>query len=206
MRQRLNEVEDFIASGMLELYCLGMANEAEKAEVQLMCSLHKSIREELQRVEERLISKAEYEAITPPENMRHKVMLGIEAAELGLPPLLSKVSSVNEWLNYLQENKIGPVPGAVDLLWVDLPSTPGVVSYAVWAPKGVAVEEEHADEIEHLLMLKGSCHVTIDGITNTYHQGDLVIIPAQKLHRAEAASDGLMVLIGQRVKTEGLTF
>ncbi len=196
----MQKVDQFIASGILELYCLGALSNREQEEVQQMIALHPAINEELQKVEETLHAKATSENLIPPGNLRNKILLGIEAAELGLPPLLSQVSSVNDWLEYLDKNNVGPKPGSQDLLWVDLPSSDNITSYAVWAPKGVAVEEEHADEEERLLMLKGRCKITANGITTFYNEGELVHIPAGTLHKAEAASEGLMVLIGQRVK------
>lgn len=195
----MREVEQFIGSGILELYCLDFLSSEERAKVEQMAKLHPVVKNELIKVEETLLAKAESESVMPPNRMRNKVLLAIEAAELGLPPLLSGVSSVLEWLIYLGENKIGPEPGTSDLLWVDLPSSSNVVSYAVWAPKGVAVEEEHAEEEERLLMIKGSCNITVEGSTTTYHEGEMVFIPKGTLHRAEACSDEMMVLIGQRV-------
>ena len=152
------------------------------------------------RIEETFEAIAATETIIPPVNMRSKVMLSIEAAELGLPPLLSQLSTVDEWVQYLKENKFGPSDGSNDPMWIDLPSSPSVISYAAWAPKGMALEEEHDEEEERLLMLRGSCNITVNGITTTYYEGDIVFIPARTWHKAEASSDELMVLIGQRIR------
>ena len=195
-----NKIEQFITSGILELYCLGLLSPQERTEVESLTTQHTQLKEELLRVDETLNAIAMAESINPPVNMRNKVILAIEAAELGLPPLLSQLSTVNEWEQYLKENSIGPPPGSRDPLWVDLPSSANVISYAAWAPKGMAIEEEHEDEEERLLMLKGACNITANGITTTYHEGDLITIPPLTWHKAESCSDDLMVLIGQRVK------
>ena len=201
----MENIEQFIESGMLELYCLNRLNNAELREVERMAALHPAVKSELEKIEDTLADKALQESKTTPDSLRYKMQLSIEAASLGLPPLLSKVSDVNEWDQYLREENIYPSE-VENFLWVDLPSSDKVITYAVWAEKGVTVEESHADEDERLLMLQGACFITVNGITTQYRTGDLVHIPAKTFHKAESCSDELMVLVGQRLKIEVIPY
>lgn len=50
----MNQVEQYIASGILELYVAGALSEQENREVAAMCDLHPEIAQEVQRIEKAL--------------------------------------------------------------------------------------------------------------------------------------------------------
>ena len=194
----MKEVEDIISSGLLELYCFGLASSEEMEQVQTMKDKYVKVRDEIALIEATINARIVQEGIKPSDSAKERLMLSFTAAELGLPALLSQVSSIDEWLNYLEQNNIRLNPG-IPYLWTELPSTPDLVSYAVWAPKGMNVEEEHDDEEERLLMLSGTCNISINGAVTEYCAGDFIVIPEKTWHKAESTSE-MMVLVGQRIK------
>lgn len=66
-------IEEYIASGILELYALGELSGSEKAEVEQMCEVHEDIRAELDLIESTMGALANHLAITPPANLKDKI-------------------------------------------------------------------------------------------------------------------------------------
>jgi hypothetical protein len=59
-------LKNYIESGILELYVLGMTSTEESAEVQEMAMLHEEIRTEIDRVCEATEEYAQAHAVKPP--------------------------------------------------------------------------------------------------------------------------------------------
>jgi anti-sigma-K factor RskA len=66
-------IQEYIASGVLESYVLGLANEKEIAEVEQLASNSPEIKAELQAIEEALESYAFANAKTPPAHLQNQI-------------------------------------------------------------------------------------------------------------------------------------
>jgi anti-sigma-K factor RskA len=73
-------IQEYIESGILEEYALGVLNEAERPEVERMAAQHPEIRRELDEITRGLDFYAEAHAITPPAGMRERVLSGWQQA------------------------------------------------------------------------------------------------------------------------------
>lgn len=73
-------IEDYIESGQLELYALQQLSPAEAAEVERLAVEHPAIRAELTRVQQALGLYAEAHAVTPPADLRERVLSSIRQA------------------------------------------------------------------------------------------------------------------------------
>jgi anti-sigma-K factor RskA len=71
--------QDYIESGILEQYALGELSPAEQAAVEAQAAAHPEIQEELQLVQAALGFYAEAHAITPPAEMRARVLSNVMA-------------------------------------------------------------------------------------------------------------------------------
>lgn len=78
-------VEEYIASGILEAYAIGEVNEAERRDVERMLSQHPEVREELARVEETLEAVAFATGVSPKEGMREKILSAARPAAKVVP-------------------------------------------------------------------------------------------------------------------------
>ena len=198
------EIKDLISSGIIEIYCLGLASEDEIKLVLKFSQESKEVRDEIASVYETLNNYAFASSKNPPAFLKNKIINSVlnqhaTDNQIQFPPRLNSDSTVSEWLKYISDNNISPPEnyGAVYLL--DLPGNEKVTTYIAWANKGAVVEESHENEDEYLLMLKGRCSVTINGIVGYYREGDVVFVPGKALHRAEVLSDETMILVGQRI-------
>ena len=80
----MENIQEYIESGILEQYALGELSPAEQAAVEAQAASFPEIREELQQVQEALGFYAKAHAITPPAGMRERV-LGNVMAQIAKP-------------------------------------------------------------------------------------------------------------------------
>ncbi|SMD32869.1 Anti-sigma-K factor RskA [Reichenbachiella faecimaris] len=66
-------IEEYISSGILELYALGELSESEKAEVEQMCASHEEIKAELDLIESTMGALANRLAIDPQPELKDKI-------------------------------------------------------------------------------------------------------------------------------------
>ncbi|MFN0274699.1 MAG: cupin domain-containing protein [Chitinophagales bacterium] len=195
------EVNDLLKSGILEMYCLGVATQEEMQLVKQYAEVHPIIRNEIASIEEALVSYAFYVHKQPSGIVKEGIINRIlqeEASVTGLPQLLSEKSTLEEWKTYLENNKIRKPDGDEALYMVEFSKTQNITTYIAWAEPGAFVEEEHADELERLFMLQGNCEIEVNGIRHFYKEGDFVEIKRNTLHKAVAVGERTMILIGQR--------
>jgi quercetin dioxygenase-like cupin family protein len=195
------ELQALLSSGIIEMYCMGLASDDEKKLVEEAAAMHSEVREEIASISEALQLYALGSGKSPSVNLKNKILDAVLQSESSpaLPPLITMETKAEEWFDYLKQNNISEPASYEHAFILDLPGNSRQVTYVVWARKGAVVEESHDSEDEYLLMLKGNCSVTQDGVTKYYKEGDVIYIPKNVVHRAEALSDEPMVLIGQRV-------
>ncbi len=191
--------DELISSGLIEMYCLGLASKDETILVEKFASQHQHVRDEIVAVKEALQKYLAASEKSPNVRLRNKILDAVKQPdEVFLPPRLTLQSTSEEWITYLKKNNIHPPDNFEPVHFLDLPGNDKQVTYVVWATKGVYLEESHDNEDEYLLMLRGKCSITLEGKMSMYSSGDVIFIPKNHLHRAEAMSDD-MILVGQRI-------
>ena len=75
----MENFQDYIESGILELYALGELSAAEQAAVEAQAASHPEVRAELAQVQAALGFYAESYAIAPPTGMRERVLSNVMA-------------------------------------------------------------------------------------------------------------------------------
>jgi anti-sigma-K factor RskA len=70
-------LQDYIASGIIESYVMGLASESERAEFEQLCTQHPELVAERRKFEERLEHYASEQAIPPPPTVKVKVLEAI---------------------------------------------------------------------------------------------------------------------------------
>jgi anti-sigma-K factor RskA len=83
------DIKAYIASGILEIYALGMTNEEETLEVESLLSTYPELRAELEQIELGLEAFAQEQAIEPPTDLKAKIL-----EEMGLSDSLGKAVEV----------------------------------------------------------------------------------------------------------------
>jgi anti-sigma-K factor RskA len=70
-------LQEYIASGIIEAYLMGLATEPERAEFERLCTLHPELVAERKSIEKRLEEHALEQAILPPPEVKVKVLEAI---------------------------------------------------------------------------------------------------------------------------------
>ncbi|QMU28823.1 anti-sigma factor [Adhaeribacter radiodurans] len=71
------DIQEYIASGVLELYATGLLPPAERLEVDRMSALYPQVQAELQAISDSLDSYAQLHAVEPPAHLKEKVLRAI---------------------------------------------------------------------------------------------------------------------------------
>ncbi|GAB3291798.1 anti-sigma factor [Hymenobacter tenuis] len=103
-------IQEYIESGILEEYALGVLSEAERADVERVVREHPEVSQELSNITLTLDAYAEAHAVTPPAGMRERVLQGwqqaIQAAPVPVAATPRMVASAPE-----PSAPVAPAPG-----------------------------------------------------------------------------------------------
>ena len=83
--------QEYIASGVLELYATGLLTPPEKAEVERMAALYPEVKAELEAILDTLDTYAQLHAVEPPAHLKEQILRTIENKPI-LPDHLAKDS------------------------------------------------------------------------------------------------------------------
>jgi anti-sigma-K factor RskA len=79
-------LQEYIASGIIESYVMGLASETERAEFEQMCARHPELVAERRKFEESLEAYASEQAVRPPKEVKAKILKAIITMENSKSP------------------------------------------------------------------------------------------------------------------------
>lgn len=202
----MRDIKEYIQSGILEMYVLGLTSAEENTEVAQMMAKHDEIAEELDRITEALIVPAESENVSLDPTIKPLVMATIDYQErlkngeaVSFPPALNqgaKKEDYSEWLNRKDLQLEGDDLEDISLRIIGY--TPGMLTGILWLKHG-APYEIHDKEIEKFLILEGSCDIVMDDKVDSLKPGDYYSIPLHLGHSVKVTSNVPCKAILQRV-------
>lgn len=198
-------IKEYIASGILEIYILGLASKEEAEEVEKMSMLHAEVKQEILEITIALKKYSEQDNIAPHPSIKPLLMATIDYTERleggepqSFPSILneqSKIEDYSEWLN----RKDMVAPSDFDEIFAKIIGfTPEVTSAIVWI-KTMAPEETHTDEYEKFFILEGTCDIFVGKEKHSLKAGDYFAIPLHEDHRVIVTSSFPCKVILQRV-------
>ena len=201
----MENIQDYIASGILELYVLGVTCEKENEEIERIALYHIVVREEIENISNALEGYVKQNAVEPDPTIKPFLMAVIDYAERlkngeepSFPPVLnesSKISDYDQWINRTDIT----IPGNFsDFHAKIIGYTPEVTTAIIWI-KDMAPQEVHQSEFEKFLILEGTCDITIEDIIHSLKPGDFLSIPLYKKHDVRVTSSYPCKVILQRI-------
>lgn len=186
----MSKVQEFIASGILNEYCLGLLKPDEIAEVERMARLHPEVEQAIEHLR-RALSPLEQQRAEPDEKLRNRILDALD--ELGEPPILGlnnlplihPYSDSEQWQRTVAS--IQPSREFNNLYVHALKAQDGVDQCIVWVKQNVKPEAHH-NERESFLILEGECECRIGPETVRLSAGDYVEIPLHVEHTVEVLS------------------
>jgi len=196
------DIDAYIASGILDNYCLGFCSEEENKAIEQYAAIHPAIREEIDKIRASMESYFMANEIKPSPSVKVALMRSVykqvAAEDLYYPPLIDKNETPAALENWLAGKDIPLAePGFENLFVIDLPSTNQVINFIVYARFGHE-EEMHDDFIEYLYVIRGGCIMDFNGVKRSYGAGDIITIMPNVSHHAMVTSAEPMIALVQR--------
>ena len=196
--------KEYIESGILELYILGITSEDETKAVEMMASSDPAVKQEIVLISASLESYAMANAIDPNPIIRPFLLATIDYTErlkdgepVSVPPLLNENSQVAHFDSWL--NRSDMVASDTDSVYAKIIGyTPEAITAIVWL-KDYAPHEVHDNEYERFLIVEGTCDIIVEDQVNQLIPGDYFAIPLHKNHLVKVTSSIPCKVILQRV-------
>ncbi len=196
--------KEYIESGILELYILGITSEDETKAVEMMASSDPAIIQEIVLIRESLEGYAMANAIDPNPIIKPFLLATIDYTErlkdgepVSVPPLLNENSQIAHFYSWL--NRSDMVSSDTDSMYAKIIGyTPEATTAIVWL-KDYAPHEVHDNEYERFLIVEGTCDIIVEDQVNQLVPGDYFAIPLHKNHMVKVTSSIPCKVILQRV-------
>jgi mannose-6-phosphate isomerase-like protein (cupin superfamily) len=200
----MRDVANYIESGILQVYVLGLASAEEKQEVESFMILHPEIRDAIELFSRDIEHQAVMNATQPPVAVKTTVLATFDYMERlmkgeqpSFPPPLTNESKVDDYAPWLERKDIH-IAGNFEGMYAKIIGySPEMTTAIVWMHE--MSTEMHQHEIEKFLVVEGSCDVTIGAHVYHLSVGDVMSIPLGFVHHAISTSATPCKIILQRI-------
>jgi len=195
-------IKDYIASGILDEYCMGMLGEQECLQVEQMALTYPEIEKE---IDDNLLALEEYASSferQPQLGTKEKILALIENlekeenAQPGNLPLINRFSSHENWLKTIKP--LLPPSTDEDVFVKILRNDSGVFQAVLWL-KSYYPDEVHTKVQESALVLQGECCCIIEDEEIQLKPGGYLEIPFNAHHNIQVTNGPVLAII-QRLK------
>lgn len=201
----MENIQDYIGSGILELYVLGVTSKKENEEIETLASSHIEIYAEIEEIKNAIEDYAKQNAVAPDPTIKPFLMAVIDYTERlkngeqpSFPPVLNENSMISDFDQWVSSTNITLPENFKDFHAKIIGYTPEVTTAIIWI-KDIAPQEVHDHEFEKFLILEGTCDITIAGEVHSLKAGDYLAIPLYKKHDVKITSSIPCKAILQRI-------
>lgn len=201
----MKNVNDYIQSGIIEAYVLGLADDTEVQELEVMAAAHDEVKAAINEFSQIFEKQTSATAIAPDPLIKPMLLATlnyIDRMEKGepqsFPPVLNEGSKISDYKEWLLRDDMIASQDFDDIHARIIGYTPQVTTAIVWI-KNMAPEEVHTDELERFLIVEGTCEIIIEEDIFSLAPGDYMSIPLYKNHMVKVTSDIPCKVILQRV-------
>ena len=201
----MSKIQEYINSGILEYFVLGLTTEKETQEITAMLTVHAEITEEINQISTSLLQLSSLVAPKPNPTIRTSILSTIDYIErikLGevasFPPLLNPQSKISDFDQWVLKPEMAVPENFKDSFAKIIGANQIATTMIVWLTTE-APHEVHHDQYERFLILEGSCELTIQNKINYLKPGDYIEIPLHVVHNLVVTSVVPCKVILQRV-------
>ena len=201
----MDELREFIESGILEMYVLGETSPDESALVERMVEEHPEIKAELYSVEVLMEDYAMSHATIPDPTIKPFLMATVDymdriqnGEEPSYPPQLRADSKIEDYDQWLKRPDLQLTAPLVEIEARIIGHIPNMITAIVWIKNG-SPPETHKEELESFLIVEGTCNIVVEGNENHLKPGDIFTIPLHMSHTVIVTSDVFCKIILQRL-------
>ncbi len=201
----MKNVHDYINSGILEMYVLGLTSDEETSDVEKMSDLHPEIKDEIVTIAKALMVYSETSAPGINRTIKPMVMATIDYTERikkgeipSSPPLLNEKSLIADYANWLNRADMKLTEALEDIEVKIIGHQPKVMTAIVWIKESTPYEI-HDNEYEKFLIVEGTCDIMTDKGKHSLVAGDYFSLPLHLGHVVKVTSDVPCKVILQRI-------
>ncbi len=201
----MTDLGEYIASGMIEKYVLGLALPDEIVEIEALSTQHPAIRTAITEFCILLERNAIANSITPPEIIKPELLATIDYIErlqngepMTFPPVLSETSKIDDFNEWLNRPDMSPSQDSADIYLKIIGHTATCSTAIVWV-KGKTPEEVHTKELESFFVIEGTCIIHIGTKSYEMVPGNYLQIPMFEKHHVVVTSSVACKVILQRL-------
>jgi mannose-6-phosphate isomerase-like protein (cupin superfamily) len=195
---------DYINSGILEQYVLGITSDEECREVEMMAASDVTVRKEIELIKASVETYVASYSIEPNPVIKPFLMATIDYTERlkngetpASPPMLSENAALSDYSEWL--NRPDMVSADKEEVFAKIIGyTPEAITAIVWL-KSYAPHEVHDNEYERFLIVEGTCDIIVEDEVNHLAPGDYFAVPLHKKHMVKVTSSITCKVILQRV-------
>ena len=191
-------VQEYIDSGILHDYAMGMLSETEKAGVEELCVKNPEIQEELKHLRESIETYAEESAIWPGKELQENIWSKLDninrenTGDINQLPIVNKYSDYNNWKRIVMP--FVPKEFVKDRIMTTIRHSGGVKQILVMSKTDVE-EEVHENEQESFIILEGDCECHIGAHVYRLGPGSFIEIPMHTSHNVRVLSPYVMAVL-----------
>lgn len=191
-------INDYIQSGILELYVLNLLLPSERSEVKEMICRYPLVKEEVEKLELKLEADMQQAALTPPSMLKEKIQASIQQlgsakqknwTDLGL---IGERTNYKEWYQLVYDRY--PKAFQQDDYFKILRDDAAAKQVLVVSSMDIE-EERHQDVYESFLILKGKCKCTVESDTFYLEAGGYTQIPLHARHEVTIINGPVMAIV-----------
>jgi quercetin dioxygenase-like cupin family protein len=201
----MNTIENYINSGILELYVMGMTTDCESLEIKNLSKENIEIKTEIESISQALNIYATNESPELNPGIKPNIMGYINYSErlqngeeFCIAPTLSKNSKISDFQTWLDKPELNVYNPDDEIDAKIISATPESMTMIVWLKNGAPIEI-HDKEYEHFLILEGTCNITIGEKVHSLVPGGYLAIPLFIGHSVEVTSGFPCKILLQRV-------
>ena len=205
------ELENYLASGVVEKYCLGIATPDEVEKLEQLCSQHTSVKKEIESVQSALLGYAsQYEKVVAPK-MGGIILNDIEELKFAAAKISNETGQLSEFIDVSEHSNIQkwnelikgitPEKEFENGYSVPLYKSGHHLLTVTWIKKDIPTEI-HDDRIEKLLILEGTCTCLLGDEKLYLKAGDCFIVPPNLVHNVLVTSEEMLKAIYVREMIE----
>ncbi len=195
-------VKQYIESGILSDYCLGLLDEKEARQVEALCDQYPELMKELSQIREALFNYSAALSKEPAPHLKDQIWKLLEninreekmdSLEL---PVLNKYSNKENWLRAVRP--LLPSKLESDIFVKVIRSDEKLEQTLIWA-KTDYPDEVHDDLLECFMILEGECECYLGDKVIRLGPGGFLEIPLHVHHDFKILSESVLAVV-QRLK------
>ena len=191
-------LQEYIDSGVIYNYCIGMLSATERQAVEHMCALHPQLQQELTDTQRLLEGYAALQSKVPAAATEDRIWSTLDNinkennGDINDLPIINKYSDYLKWKKMLSHMIPQGIPEGKDLQV--LRHQDGVTQILVTS--SIDVEDEvHHHERESFLVLEGECECHIGSNIVKLGPGGYIDIPMYEHHNVQIRSPRVVAVL-----------